>query len=310
VLERKIKVGIVGLGGIAQKVYLPILANEKEWSLIGAYSPTRSKCEAICQANRITPYESLTALAGEIDAAFVHTSTPTHYEVVASLLKEGVNVYVDKPLAATVEEAERLVELSEKTGRKLMVGFNRRFAPFYQQAQALAGDTAAWVRMEKHRMHGILPDHYAHTLLDDYIHLVDLARWIGGGEVRLAGGHIATGEKTELLHTKHAYQSSTGLYLETGMHRSAGTGRECVEWVCHDRVIRVIDLEQMEVEEEGRTTIHRPGSWDTILKRRGFIDAVDHFIQSILGDTQPVIDGREGLRTQQLLQQLISQERF
>ncbi|WP_134684260.1 Gfo/Idh/MocA family protein [Brevibacillus migulae] len=309
-MERKIKVGIVGLGGIAQKVYLPILTNEKAWTLIGAYSPTRSKREAICQANRITSYDSLAALAGEIDAAFVHTSTPTHYEVVSFLLKEGIDVYVDKPLAATVEEAERLVELSEKTGRKLMVGFNRRFAPFYQKARELAGDAAAWVRIEKHRMNGILPDHFALTLLDDYIHLVDLARWIGGGEVKLVGGHIATGEKTELLHTKHAYLSEKNLHLETGMHRSAGTGRESVEWVCHNRVIRVIDLEQMEVELDGQTTVHRPGSWDTILKRRGFIDAVDHFIQSILGDSQPAVDGKEGLRTQQLLEELIKSGRF
>lgn len=94
------------------------------------------------------------------------------------------------------------------------------------------------------------------------------------------------------------------------MHRSAGTGRECVEWVCHNRVIRVIDLEQMEVEEDGQCILHRPASWDTILKRRGFVDAVDHFIVSIMGDTNPAVDGEEGLKTQQLLQTLIDNTRL
>lgn len=56
----------------------------------------------------------MSALIQASDAVFVHSSTESHFEVVSELLKNGKDVYVDKPLAATVEEAEKLVELSEK----------------------------------------------------------------------------------------------------------------------------------------------------------------------------------------------------
>ncbi len=46
-------------------------------------------------------------------------------------------------------------------------------------------------------------------------------------------------------------------------------------------------------------------SWDTTLKQRGFEDAVHHFIACVQGDTKPVVDGLEGLKTQQMLQSLL-----
>ncbi|PGZ15037.1 virulence factor MviM, partial [Bacillus thuringiensis] len=73
-------------------------------------------------------------------------STATHYEIVSELLKKGIDVYVDKPLAATVEQAEKLVELSEKYNRKLMVGFNRRFVPMYVAAKEQA-NAISWIRI-------------------------------------------------------------------------------------------------------------------------------------------------------------------
>jgi len=53
-------------------------------------------------------------------------------DIVSFLLQQGMHVYVDKPLAYTLDAASRLVTLSESTRRFLMVGFNRRYAPMYR----------------------------------------------------------------------------------------------------------------------------------------------------------------------------------
>jgi len=107
---KKLRVGVVGLGGIAQKAWLPVLGAATDWTLQGAWSPTREKAERICETWRIPYAASLQDLARECDAVFVHTSTATHYQVVSELLNLGVHVCVDKPLAENVQDAERLIE--------------------------------------------------------------------------------------------------------------------------------------------------------------------------------------------------------
>ena len=65
-----------------------------------------------------------------LDAIFIVTRHQTHAELVCRALETGKAVFVEKPLALTREEVDRIVEAIEKTGNdRLMVGFNRRFAP-------------------------------------------------------------------------------------------------------------------------------------------------------------------------------------
>ena len=52
---KKLRIGVVGLGGIAQKAWLPVLAAASDWTLQGAWSPTRAKALPICDSWRI-PY--------------------------------------------------------------------------------------------------------------------------------------------------------------------------------------------------------------------------------------------------------------
>lgn len=140
---KKIRIGIAGLGGIAQKAYLPVLTRTDNWVLSGGFSPNQEKARQVCDAYRFPLFPTLRALAEQCDAVFVHSSTESHFQVVSELLNAGRHVYVDKPLAGTYEQSEALVGLAEKKQRALMVGFNRRFSPFYQQLrEQIAGKAA------------------------------------------------------------------------------------------------------------------------------------------------------------------------
>ena len=66
-------------------------------------------------------------------------------------------------------------------------------------------------------------------------------------------------------------------------------------------------MDTMEVEKDGKIITSTSPSWDTILKRRGFEDAIMHFINSIIGDTQPIVDAVEALKTQKLVYDIIQQ---
>lgn len=191
---KKLRIGVVGLGGIAQKAWLPVLGAATDWTLQGAWSPGREKAERICATWRIPYAASLQDLARECDAVFVHTSTATHYQVVSELLNAGVHVCVDKPLAENVQDAERLIDLAARKNLTLMVGFNRRFAPLYQQLKAQSGNMAS-LRMDKHRTDSVGPNDLRFTLLDDYLHVVDTALWLSNGNAQLKSGTLVTNER-------------------------------------------------------------------------------------------------------------------
>ncbi|MRH44926.1 gfo/Idh/MocA family oxidoreductase [Aquibacillus halophilus] len=303
-MEKKIRIGVVGLGGIAQKAYLPILSRAVEWELIGAFSPGVEKRNRICKQYRMNSFSSLASLADECDAAFVHSSTETHYEVVSYLLENGVDVYVDKPLASTLEEAEKLAELSDKNNRKLMVGFNRRFAPMYLRAKKLVGDFD-WVHMEKHRTASVGPQDYAFTMRDDYLHLVDTIRWIANEDVAISDSFIKKNNEHNLVYAKHNYKGEQRLFT-SAMHRQAGSNIEKLEFVTNNSIVRVLNLGTLEVESDQTVSTSLSNSWDTILKIRGFEDCVYHFITSIHNDQKPAVDGWEAVKSQQLLERLIA----
>lgn len=305
ITENKLRIGIAGLGGIAQKVYLPFLSKEKEWLLSGAYSPTESKRTEICSQYRIKAFSKLSDLIDNCDAVFVHSSTETHYEIVSEAIKKGKDVYVDKPLASTLEEAEDLAELSLKNGRKLMVGFNRRFAPMYVKAKQEAKNPA-WIRIDKHRLNGIRPVNFETTMMDDYIHLVDTARWLGEPS-GFINGKIEINKDKQLIYSRHDYETENGSHIYMGMHRNAGTNLEQIEFTADNSVIRVKNMDIIEVEENGKIVITESPSWDTIIKRRGFEDAIMHFINSIKSNTNPKTNGEEALKTQKLVYDMIHQ---
>lgn len=111
----KLRIGIVGLGSIAQKAYLPVLSKTDSWQLVGAFSPNQIKAKVVCDSYRIPLYSDLKQLASQCDAIFVHSSTASHFEVIHSLLSAGVHVYVDKPLAETLSQSEQLIDFAKKT---------------------------------------------------------------------------------------------------------------------------------------------------------------------------------------------------
>lgn len=124
----KIRIGVVGLWRHCPKSLAAGVKRRDRLTLQAAWSPGKEKALRVCESYRMPYADSLTALAAQCDAVFVHSSTASHYAVVSELLNAGVHVCVDKPLADKLDDAERLVALAARKNLTLMVGFNRRFS--------------------------------------------------------------------------------------------------------------------------------------------------------------------------------------
>lgn len=298
----KLRVGVVGLGGIAQKAWLPVLSAATDWTLQGAWSPSRDKALRICETFRMPYAGSLNELAQQCDAVFVHTSTATHYQVVSELLNAGVHVCVDKPLAENIQDAERLIELAARKNLTLMVGFNRRFAPLYQSLKSqLSG--AASLRMDKHRADSVGPGDLRFTLLDDYLHVVDTALWLGGGNAQLDSGTLLANEQGEMVYAEHHF-SINHLQITTAMHRRAGSQREWVQAVTDGALVDITDMREWR-EERGQGVVHRPvPGWQSTLEQRGFAGCARHFIECVQNQTIPETAGEQAIMAQRIVEKL------
>ncbi|MFG1172982.1 Gfo/Idh/MocA family protein [Erwiniaceae bacterium CAU 1747] len=297
-----LRVGIVGLGGIAQKAWLPVLTRTEGWTISGAYSPNQQKARAVCDAWRIPLLASLGDLAAVSDAVFVHSSTASHFSIVDQLLRAGVDVCVDKPLAETLEQAEQLVELAASRGRKLMVAFNRRFAPRYLQLRAALSRPAS-LRMDKHRSDSVGPQDALFTLLDDYLHVVDTALWLSGGKGTIQSGSLQTNSQGQLLYAEHHFRAGDTL-VTTSMHRRGGSQMEAVQAVDDGAIYRIDEMRDWRQESGGHIVIDPVPGWQSTLEQRGFAGAAHHFIRSVENQTMPEISGEQALVAQRLVEKL------
>lgn len=299
----KLRIGVVGLGGIAQKAYLPILSQAADWTLVGGFSPNQQKAQPVCDSYRMACFSRLDSLAQQCDAVFVHSSTASHFQVIEELLRLGVHVYVDKPLAETVEQGEQLIALAEKQGKTLMVGFNRRFAPLYRQLKQQMQQPAS-IRMDKHRADSVGPNGLRFTLLDDYLHVVDTALWLGGDAGTLLSGSLRATDAGELIYAEHHFACGETL-VTTSMHRRAGSQRESVQAVTEGAVYQLNDMRQW-LREDSQGVLEQPApGWQTTLAQRGFDGAIRHFIAAVSNQTVPETAGEQAISAQRVIEKLL-----
>jgi len=133
-IEGKIGVGIIGAGSFVQSVHLPNLKNlGKYYYLRGVVTQHGEKAKFLSQQYRIdyatTDYKELLQ-DSKIDLAFIGTRHNLHYPMVIEALKNKKAVFVEKPLCLTPEELENIKEEVAKRKIPVIVGFNRRYAPF------------------------------------------------------------------------------------------------------------------------------------------------------------------------------------
>jgi predicted dehydrogenase/threonine dehydrogenase-like Zn-dependent dehydrogenase len=136
----QLTVGFVGAGNYASSMLLPHLARMADVRL--AHVATNRSLSA-ANAQRRFGFGTVSTSAdavladGGLDAIFIVTRHHTHADLVCRALETGKAVFVEKPLALTRAELDRVLQVVEKTGNdRLMVGFNRRFAPLLGQLKS------------------------------------------------------------------------------------------------------------------------------------------------------------------------------
>lgn len=190
----KVRIGVIGLGAIAQVIHLPILSKLKEVELVGLCDVDKSKAQYLAERYGVKSFHSDPAemlKSVELDAVDVCTPTNSHRELALLAIESGADALVEKPIARNYGEAVEIAEAATKNKRKVMVGMNNRFRPdsmvlksfvehgelgkiFYVKTGWLRKQsvTSPWFLRKEHSGGGVF--------LDLGIAVVDLALWLAG----------------------------------------------------------------------------------------------------------------------------------
>jgi predicted dehydrogenase/threonine dehydrogenase-like Zn-dependent dehydrogenase len=145
--DHQLTVGFIGAGNYASSMLLPHLAQLGPVKL--AHVATNRSLSAVNAQRRFgfaTTSASAEAVLGDdsLDAIFIVTRHHTHADLVCRALEAGKSVFVEKPLALTPDELQRVIDTVDRSGNnRLMVGFNRRFAPMLTQLKSEFGAAAS-----------------------------------------------------------------------------------------------------------------------------------------------------------------------
>ncbi|MGI6707240.1 MAG: Gfo/Idh/MocA family protein [Clostridia bacterium] len=192
---KKLKVGIIGVGGIANGKHMPSLAKIDEVEMVAfcdiieERAVEGAKKYGTPDAKVFTDYKDLLAME-EIDVVHVCTPNNSHSPITVDALEAGKHVMCEKPMAKDSEEARAMLEAAKRTGKKLTIGYQNRFRPdsLYLKKVCEAGDLgeiyfskALAIRRRAVPTWGVFLDEEKQgggPLIDIGTHALDLTLWM------------------------------------------------------------------------------------------------------------------------------------
>jgi virulence factor len=303
----RITLAVLGLGDIAQKAHLPVLAARSDVEIIALASRSSRNAAELIARHR---FPVQTTVLDEIIArrpagALVLTESSSHAELTCKLLEAGIAVYLEKPMALDLAGARAITECARRTGQLLVVGFNRRYAPLYQRLAGLFSEQpAGQAHFLKTRSASGQKQSPADVIWDDIIHLIDLTRWLMGDPEQVHAT-FQTGPEGEFAGLSVLLQYANGRSATLTQSICTGGAHERVELYGTGVSGRVENLDVLQIQRSGVTETHTHDPWAVTLTKRGFTSAHEHFLECLRYGRQPAQSVEDALKSHELAQSIL-----
>ncbi|MGF1513148.1 MAG: Gfo/Idh/MocA family oxidoreductase [Elainellaceae cyanobacterium] len=310
--KKPLRVGIIGVGSMGQH-HARVLSLLKDVSFIGVADVNVERGLDTASKYQARFFENYRDLLPEVDAVCIAVPTRLHYEVGMACLRSGIHVLIEKPIAASISEAESLVNAAAEFKCILQVGHIERFNPAFQElSQVLKAEEL--LAIEAHRM-----SPYSNrandvsVVLDLMIHDIDLLlELVGSPAIHLtASGSRASGSG-QLDYVTATLGFASGIVAT--LTASKVTHRKIRRIVAHCRQsLTEADFLNSEILIHRQTTANCSTDHGQVLYRQdGLIEKVytsnieplhaelEHFVHCVRGGFQPSVGGEQALKALRL----------
>jgi len=178
-----LKVGVAGVGVMGRN-HARVLSDIRDFDLTAVFDPDEATASGVAGLYEAAAFTTAADfVAAGLDAAVVATPNRHHADLGVALLEAGVHVLVEKPIAATVPDAQRMIDAAKANSRVLMVGQVERFNPAVEAVKrAIAGDDVISIQITRV---GPFPPRMGEVgvVIDLAVHDIDIIRHLTDSEI-------------------------------------------------------------------------------------------------------------------------------
>jgi predicted dehydrogenase len=309
-MAKKIGIGILGVGGIAQLVHIPLLRKHAQVELVAVCDLDGQKAALVAQKNKIPFFsrdaERFLRVEG-LDGVFICTPTNSHMALTLAALSAGKHVFVEKPVARSRSEATRMAKAAAESKSICMIAMNHRFRPDsmilrnFIEAKELGSMThvrAGWLKKkDKWTRPPWVTDlkiSGGGVMMDLGIQMLDICLWLLGNPkveaVSASAARTLTGKKVEdTLFAFYRLQGGIGLTVDSSWSFMSD---ESLAYARFHGTEGAAALNPLRITKEmhGELVNVTPGKMlrPADLYKKSFEYEVDHFVQCILHKRKPI----------------------
>ncbi|WP_338016936.1 Gfo/Idh/MocA family oxidoreductase [Myxacorys almedinensis] len=307
-----IRVGVIGVGNMGQH-HTRVLSLLKDVELVGVSDINVERGLDTASKYRVRFFEDYHDLLERVDAVCIAVPTRLHHTVGSAALKSGVHVLIEKPIAASIAEAESLVNLAAECQCILQVGHIERFNPAFQELSKVL-KTEELLALEAHRMSPYSDRaNDVSVVLDLMIHDIDLLLELAGSPVSKLTASGSRASDSGYLDYVTATLGFTNGIVAT-LTASKVTHRKIRRLAAHCKSsLTEADFLKNEILIHRQTTANYRTDYGQVLYRQdGWIEKVqtsnieplhaelEHFVQCVRGGHQPSVGGEQALKALRL----------
>ncbi|MBW3565681.1 MAG: Gfo/Idh/MocA family oxidoreductase [Acidobacteria bacterium] len=299
-MTERVRTGVVGVGYLGG-LHTRVLTEIPEVELVGFVEPDDRRAGEIGEKFGLQRFDSVAAIAPEIEACVVATPTVEHHRVSVELLEAGVDVMIEKPITASLEEANELIGIAESNGRLIQVGHVERYNP----AIVAAAPAVSEPRYVEAQRIGVFSARSLDidVLLDLMIHDIHLVYSLIGKpvvEIRAIGIPVLT-DRVDMANVR--------LEMEGGAVANLVASRVANDKMRKFRIFgkdSYVSVDTKDQDARGYRLL-RDGDSKTVevlnleVERKEPLRAeLDAFIDCVRSREKPLVDGRDGMAALEL----------
>ncbi len=327
-----IGVGIAGCGAIAVRRHVPEYEANPNARIVGLFDVVAERAAELAAQHGAKSYHDFEEMLSdpEIDAVSICTANRFHAEMAIKALNAGKHVLCEKPIATTLEDAQRMVEAAERQGKNLMIAHNQRLSPIHVRAKELLRD--GWIgrpltfrsffmhkgpetwSVDKGKGTWFFDKSKAFlgAMCDLGIHKIDLIRWLLDDEFSQVTAMLGTLDKKDAQGNPIALDDNGMCVLRT---RSGVMGIIGAGWTCYcgeENSTTIYGTEGvLRLNEDPKyPIIVERTNGDRVCMEMGRLQTnenqtssgvIDQFVDELMRGVPPAIDGREGMKTMEVI---------
>ncbi|RZN80315.1 MAG: Gfo/Idh/MocA family oxidoreductase [Winogradskyella sp.] len=311
--------GVLGAGHLG-KIHLRLLNQSKKYNLVGFYDADPENAQKVVEEFGYKYFDTIEALIEAVDVVDIVTPTLSHYDCAKQAIAKGKNIFIEKPITNTVEEAEAIRTLVAEHGVKGQVGHVERFNPAFIGVKDQIENP---MFIETHRLAEFNPRGTdVPVVLDLMIHDIDIILSVVNSPVKhiSASGVSVISETPDIANARIEFKN--GCVANLTASRISLKNMRKTRFFQKDAYISVDFLEKKCEVVKMKDAPEQPGDFDMILQNaegikkqiyfdnpeiennNAILDELETFADAINNNTKPVVtlhDGTEALRVANMI---------